>query len=81
MSEEMNRQEAALNEAALTGVSGGSGAHNNEMERAANILCQSCHGDITRACDGGSKVALREYMLANGKISVHQKCPYSKPRP
>lgn len=81
MPEKMNRQEAELNETALEDVSGGKDALYKEMDRAASVICQSCHADIACACDGGSKVALREYMIANGKISVHQQCPNCKPRP
>ena len=81
MVEEANRHEAELNERALEGVSGGRDANFKEMDRAASVICQHCLADMECVCDGGGRVALREYMIANGKISFHRKCPYCKPRP
>lgn len=75
MAEKMNRREAALNEAALEGVTNGSDALYAEMDRAARRFCESCRR-AARICEGGSKAALREYMIAHGKIRVCQECPY-----
>lgn len=79
MNEEINRREAELNDAALSGVSGG--ASDDSDRRRAEVICGSCpaksQGNSPFRCEGGA-AALAEYIERNGALRTWDECPFLK---
>lgn len=82
MSEEINRREAELNEAALSGVSGGDGRDqaNMDAKRKADHLCSSCckANHSKAACRSKHWTDFADYLLKNGidSVRIPSQCPY-----
>lgn len=74
MSEEIRNPGTELNEAELTGASGGSSVKNPEA--TAWMLCASCEERGTPQCHG-SEARLADYLR---KSDGSQGCPFRSPR-